>query len=177
MLIFLSFFTSAKASVISGEAITAKKFNESTFGVGDIKHSLLTESQFQSQFGDCWVKMVGQCVSSSCGSVQSDYAQITGETNLPNAEGRFLRNTGTSTTGGNPVQLRALQEDEFKSHNHGVDILKADDDNATNYDNMVVDGDNTFGIHTFFSSYSGGTETRPKNVGVNYFLKINNACN
>ena len=42
-------------NVIQGDQITAKRFNESTFGVGDIKQSLLTETEFQSQFGTCWV--------------------------------------------------------------------------------------------------------------------------
>lgn len=61
------------ANVNTGETITAKQFNESTFVVGDVRHSILTESQFQTKFGNFWVRMLGKDVSGS------DYSTITGK--------------------------------------------------------------------------------------------------
>lgn len=95
-LLLLSF--SVQASVSTGDKISAKVFNESTFGVGSIHQSLLTEVQFQSQHGDCWVKMAGQSLAGS------DYANITGNDTLPSSGGRFLRNYG-----GNSVPLGQVQ--------------------------------------------------------------------
>ena len=173
------------AKVSQGDTITAKKFNESTFGLGDIKHSLLTESQFQSQFGNCWVKMIGQCVSSSCGSNESDYATLTGNSTLPNTSGRFLRDTG-----GNASSLGTTQEDSFQGHAHVLYALDRSGDgnnsllthsgsgNAKDITSINQDGE--FSSYTTDSHHGTprvSNETRPQNLSVNYFVKINNECN
>lgn len=184
-LMFLSFNSFSKVN--QGEAVTAKRFNESTFGVGDIKHSLLTESQFQNQFGNCWVKMTGQDVSGS------DYASITGNNTLPNSTGRFLRDTG-----GESNSLGNTQEDTLQ--NITGDFLTRDDNSSSYYvrikeTNGAFYTENVTGnMFNSVGSSSGQTspgkvkfdasrvartsnETRPKNLSVNYFLKINYECN
>jgi len=166
---------SVYASVNVGHKITAKKFNEKTFGVGDIKQSLLTEAQFQTQFGDCWVKMKGQDVSSS------DYATTTGKNNLPNAEGRFLRNIG-----GNAPALGVTQEDAFKKHSHRMfrSTGGGDNNNVPAYPSVGVTGEssgaegyNGSSTANGLNEATGGVETRPVNLGVNFFVKINHNCN
>lgn len=79
------------SSVIEGEKITAKKFNESSLSVGTIQQSLLTVSEFQSLQGNCWVLMDGRDVSNS------DYGQIKKDSSsnqnlvvsLPDSRGLF----------------------------------------------------------------------------------------
>lgn len=75
--------------------------------VGDVRYSILKESQFQTKFGNFWVRMLGKDVSGS------DYSTITGKNNVSDASGRSLRNTG-----GNAPLLDQTQEDKFKNHSH-----------------------------------------------------------
>lgn len=52
--LFLSIFsimTVAGSPVVDGQIITASRFNNQSFTVGDIKMSLLSETQFQSLKG------------------------------------------------------------------------------------------------------------------------------
>lgn len=160
-----------------GDVINAKHINNQSFTVGDIKHSLLTESQYQNLMGDCWVKMIGQSSitlsdNSSQNIINTDYGQITGKSSLPNANGRFLRNTGVSTTGGDSVNIGELQEDSFKAHHHG-----------NSRDNTAWSGAGSSKTNVTTRGYNigdatvGGSETRPKGLGVNLFIKVNHECN
>lgn len=169
------------AEVNPGDEITAKKFNESTAHIGEIKTSILTQTQFQGLYGSCWVQMTGQDISGS------DLASLTGITSLPNAQGRFLR-----TTGGNAPALGQTQEDDIKSHNHDISYVRMNfstgidgtgngfgvipwgSNSGTiiwNPTNRYVGADNQGAIHD-----EGGSESRPKNLGVNRFIKINKDC-
>jgi hypothetical protein len=174
ILCLFSFSLFAQVSVVSsGNPIEASKMNEliqkinqvelnQKNQIGVIQQALLTESQFQSLNGSCWVAMSGQSIAGS------DYAILTGLTTLPNAQGRFLRNSG-----GDAAPLATLQDDELKSHTHvagavynthsgaGVRIGTAQ---GTNLGNLTTGA-------------TGGAETRPKNLTVNYFIKINKLCN
>jgi len=66
--------------------------------VGAVQHSILTLAQFQAVMGTDWVLMNGASI------VGSKLAGITGDTNLPDATGRFLRNAG-----GSAAALKAAQ--------------------------------------------------------------------
>ena len=177
--LLISFNVFSNRPVEQGDKITAKRFNNQTFTVGDIKHSLLTTAQFQGLMGDCWVVMGGQDVSGS------DYATLTGKNALPDASGKFLRNTG-----GNAPLLGESQLDAFQGHWHasrGSSFTERDN----GFSPYLLDGTGS----TFSDPNSGkiravdpitdgvnGTprtsnETRPVNVGVNLFVKINHQCN
>lgn len=100
--------------------------------------------------------------------------------NLPDFRGRFLRGrdngagndpdassrTAINTGGNTGDALFSLQADELKSHNHvakrGGSYQVAGDPGSTNTIN--TSGDSTSGD-------TGGNETRPKNVYVNYIIK------
>lgn len=89
--------------------------------------------------------------------------------NLPNTQGYFLR--GAGTTGIYSTTRGAVQGDIFGSHTHnwvgqgraGVggsrDLFQYGSGGGTNNGNMIATNDNT-----------GGAETRPANVGVNYCI-------
>lgn len=185
LLFILSF--SASAAVSKGEIISAKKFNEATFGVGDIKQSLLTESQFQSQFGNCWVKMTGQSVAGS------DYETITGNSTLPNSAGRFLRDIG-----GDAPSLGQVQDDALQNIT-GRFYPRVREGSFTGDHTELTEGAfgrtvgqlrnyaqaNSTSISTLLEGVNfdasrvvrTADETRPKNVGINLFVKINHNCN
>lgn len=170
-LLLLSLSHASFGVVNQGDKISAKRFNESISHVGEIKQALLTEEQFQSLYGECWVKMSGQSVAGS------DYATITGQSSLPNAEGRFLRNSG-----GNALPLGSVQEDAFQGHHHNVVAGNTGGNNVSRYD-----GGNNYAAEypratTIISDGVNGTprisnETRPVNLVVNMFIKINHECN
>lgn len=170
--IFLLVFSiSTFANVNSGQKITAKNFNESTLSVGTIQQSLLTENQFQSLQGNCWVTMLGQDVTGT------DYHSIIGKTSSPNASGKSLRNVG-----GNATSLGNYQNDAFQGHRHGGkdypsgsggDLLTELNYSNINTNNAVVKPT---------PDCSNGTprtanETKPTNISVNFFIKINHECN
>lgn len=139
--------------------------------VGDIKASMLTESQFQAQRNTTWVLMDGRDVTGS------DYDTLTGNAIIPDARGRFLRmqNNGTSI---NPdgTGLGGAQSDQVASHSHSVTVQARDTSN--NGSQRIHTGIDTGGNllnFGFTSSSFGGNETRPKSLTVNYFIKINEA--
>jgi microcystin-dependent protein len=117
--------------------------------------------------------------------------------NAPDLRGMFLRGAGDD---GQPntdtVELKTKQDQQFKSHNHGVtdpghnhdywDIYYSESGGSQTVDNNRgtsgdVDYDNsgyqikrtsdgrTTGVTI---NGSGGNETRPVNYGVNYIIKL-----
>jgi hypothetical protein len=136
--------------------------------VGDIKQSFLTPAQFIAEHDDTWVLCDGQSV------VGSDYETITGDTNIPDARGVFLRgiNNGVGTGTGNPsgeVAPGTYQTDEYKSHTHTVQAGTYQDFNAGDISRGATIGFTT----TQDTLASGGAETRPRNISCNIYIKIN----
>jgi len=182
LICFLAFTAFAGQPVQTGELISANRFNNQTFGIGDIKQSLLNLSQFQQQFGDCWVLIDGRDVSGS------DYASITGKNTLPDARGRFARNEG-----GNSAPIGTIQNDSTAinglnlndpGHSHNFHAPMYHQAVGTYYTNIDAAGNggiaqvhNTQGSVTGISIQSSDIETRPDNFTVNMFIKINHACN
>ncbi len=144
--------------------------------VGSIVPSLLMEAQFQAVAGNGWVLADGRSVAGSA------YAVTTGNNNIPDLRGMFLRgrNSGGSTAGvrgdgnENPDGVLALgttQGDMFASHSHGY--IHPWSGGAML--DPSTPGQQTGGKRdvSHSSDAAGGNETRPKNVTVNYFLRIN----
>ena len=66
-----------------------------------------------------------------------------------------------------------MQEDELKAHSHDITTKSSFGDHR-GYIGGANSGGNTA---TASSSSYGGDETRPKNLGVNFFVKIYHNCN
>ena len=119
--------------------------------------------------------MDGQDVSGS------EFELKTSMSNAPDARGKFLRmsNNGHSTDDTNPDNsaLGSYQEESFKSHAHEIGV------NGTDTYSMAVNGatqrlahfkNDQYGSGSAKKTHSvGGNETRPKNITVNFYLKIN----
>lgn len=164
-----------------GSGISADKFNSSAFQIGDVKHSLLTEQQFRQLNGDCWKLLDGSPLAGT------DFGAFTGRTELPDARGRFVRNTGTPSTGGTAVTLGGLQEDSFKAHYHHQDTgydgsgylaWGSDTKSSLGISSLIFNhGDGSANNRVSRTSTVGANETRPKAVGLNLFIKVNKECN
>lgn len=79
---------------------------------------------------------------------------------LPDMRGYFRRGVGTNSDGTASGAFAAKQADDFKSHNHGIGILRAD---ATTGSGINIVG---AGSGSLLSDSNGGAETRPKNIAV-----------
>lgn len=172
--------------------------------IGDVKHSVLTEAQFQELHGTTWVLMKGQSITGS------DLAAVSGITTLPDARGVFIRGKNNGRADGNqdPDGERAvgnLQGQQFGSHSHGGAVGGVDRSlnhyhNSGVYYDSVGGGGVSFGQqqsdnptpittsyiagtlsgstnsdlqHAHSISAEGGNETRPRNIALNTFIKIN----
>jgi microcystin-dependent protein len=126
---------------------------------------------------------------------------LLGSTNTPNLQGLFLRGTGSAGTGKVGPDLKAIQQDDFKSHLHSdgtlatstignhqhttsisvVESSKGGDSGNARLTNSNLSAkagytSSASGEHnhdvTGSTAATGGTETRPINFGVNYIIKI-----
>lgn len=143
-----------------------------------------------------WVLCDGRALNTIEGSI--NLINLIGP-NVPDLRGMFLRGTGTSPVNSqNGPALRATQLDAIKSHssntattsNDGAHVLTYTDkfhsDNAPGTSDSAAGGGDTGGgnasvdhdlavgnhTHTVTVSYSGATETRPVNYGINYIIKL-----
>lgn len=144
--------------------------------IGDIKASVLTELDLQAELDSTWVLADGRNVAGS------DYATLTGQTNIPDLRGMFLRgrNNGRSDGWQNPdgeLNLGQLQNDDFKIHSHNASgsFQARSGPGGIGYyglaENSSAPGASV-GVSVFVDA-NGGNESRPRNVTVNYFIKIN----
>lgn len=161
--------------------------------VGIIVHSMLSEAQFQAINGLNWVLADGRSVAGSL------YATLTGNSTVPDVRGLFLRAAGTNNSSLNgkvpSATLGASQGDatakngiQFVDNGHRhVEGFSGVNSNAAfgTTDTVVAGNINTQnGTSTSYHPYTsniatgayitgGDAETRPANIAVNIFIKIN----
>jgi hypothetical protein len=158
--------------------------------VGDVRESLLTQTQFQAVNGPGWVLMDGRDISGSA------LATLTGLTSLPDARGVALRGKhhGRSDGGGNPdgdLAIGFSQADALGSHGHSV-VSNPHTGGSGGYDQPAAfnQGYPTNGLGPqswvansvqnraipygrLYASDVGDAETRMRNITVNIFVRIN----
>ena len=154
--------------------------------VGSIVPSMLNENQFKAQVGDPstfssssskWTLADGRAISGST------YSTVTNQSNAPDLRGMFLRglnsdrNDGKQDPEGGTRSIGDYQADQVKSHNHNNGsfdrLMIANNVNTTN---GAVDNTGPPEVNLFTSATInafGGTETRPRNIAVNYYIRIN----
>jgi hypothetical protein len=156
--------------------------------IGDIRQSLLTESQFQALNGAGWVLLDGRSISGSA------LATLTGITTLPDGRGVVLRgkNNGRSTSTGNPdgdLALGFAQTDQNLAHGHEITSDAHTGGGNENLPAAFNQGypTNGLGPRSFVASVGprnipygrllaasvGGNEARMRNITVNTFIRIN----
>jgi hypothetical protein len=160
------------------DSLTAAK-QRSTLPVGTIVASMLDSASFRQIAGDGWVLADGRSTASFLA-----YFQVTGKANLPDLRGMFLRglNAGRNDGRQDPETrlVSGYQEDAFQGHWHSFNSANGTVDNArplagsqgsssdpgtyNSITNPIADGTN--GVPRT------GSETRPKNVAVYYYIKV-----
>lgn len=151
--------------------------------IGTIVASMLTEAQFQAKAGTEWVLCDG---GSSAGS---DYETLTSNSTVPDFRGEFLRGLDNGRGVDSGRTMGSTQS--ASTHNHqwsnatGSTTVQTFDSsgNATNYTGqnfsvstggLKLDDDLTAGSDTMGSAYTSNDSGQyPRNVAVNYFIKIN----
>jgi hypothetical protein len=110
-----------------------------------------------------WLICDGKAVSDS----HEELKAIIGE-NTPDLRGRFLRGldlTGAIDPDGKTRALGSVQEDELKSHAHSLTRANGGDGGHPGH------GDGLYQGIQGGTGAAGGSETRPKNVAVNFIIK------
>lgn len=140
--------------------------------IGDIKASMLTQAQFDQVHGSGWRMADGTT------AVGTAYGALTGATTLPDLRGIFLRgkdNGRLAENGnGNPdgeVPLGTFLQDSFKAHEHSV-LRTAGDEQLLGGIQGALAGGSTDVNPNGLTSTEGGVETRPRNVTVNYYIRV-----
>jgi hypothetical protein len=153
--------------------------------VGSVIHSMLTESQFQSQAGNGWVLADGR---SCAGTV---YNTITGAGAVPDLRDVFLRGKGNGR-GVNPdgnLALGTYSAAKYASHTHQEQSCSYDSTGVAtpayllnmstggvDYTIFAIPGGSIERVATSWplnTVASGGNETAPVSVTVNIFIRIN----
>lgn len=158
----LSLLASCSSSNYSRK-IASEEERRDIYRIGEIKISLLKPEDFRAVYGTAWVLMDGST------QVSSDFAKMTGMNRLPDARGAFLRmhNNGRNDGYQNPdnKELGDFQADEFRSHTHSLASSIQGNYAKNDFYSGPKSGGSTTGA-------AGGNETRPKNITVNYYVKV-----
>ncbi len=172
----------------AGAGISINSFVISTvpgcdLGIGTVVSSLLSELAFQNIHGTDWVLSDGQDVTGS------DYAVLTGRNTLPDFTGRFIRGAG-----GNAAPIAETQDFNTAAPAGFTSTIPTGGPHNHQYDQVLLSGSGVGGDGgTWRSSLNPGAntagtgnhdhtinitgwdiETRPSNVTVNFFVRINN---
>ena len=123
--------------------------------VGTIIHSMLTTTQFASEYGDNWVLADGRSVSGT------KYALITGLGSIPDMRGAFLRAKGSTYNPDGDLALGTYSADKVR-------ILTAIDDIASGAATILRTP-----INRASPAYLYDNETSPRSITVNIFIRIN----
>lgn len=149
--------------------------------VGAVIQSVMNEDDFQAQMGSEWVLMDGRPVSKSdeIASYLDGTTDASGNILLPNAQGKFLRmmdyrDAAQRAVNGDPEDNRVVggyQADAYKNHNHKLTYHTG----AGNINPPAGAGyfEQGTGIGAGKTDSEGdAVETRPKNIAMNFFIKI-----
>lgn len=139
--------------------------------VGTIIHSMLSTTQFATEYGDNWVLADGRSVTGT------RYASITGFSIVPDLRGAFLRGKGATLNPDGDLALGTLTPYKTGTHTHLV-IKTSTSGTGNNYTGFTGTDFFNFGPPQY-NTYKGvdgatnGNETAPTSVTVNIFIKIN----
>lgn len=148
--------------------INASAKNIGSGQIGDVKYSVLNEIKFREVNGDGWILMKQQDISNTT------LCRETGYCTLSDARGVFIRgmNSDRERDTGDPEGNRPVgeyQSDMLQKHDHGYSTggiwnrsWRGDDS-----------GPKTAYAKSSVTTATGGSETRPRNIALYVYIKIN----
>lgn len=159
--------------------------DNAAFHLGDLIFSVLTLAQFQAVRNTTWVLPNGTSI------VGSDLHALTGFTTAFEMRGEFIRilDNGRGVDSGRT--MGSAQSEAFGSHTHTATLtlnktLGGGGSTTGTWNQAATGGPPITATHimdataqptlsggTLTVASSGGAETRPRNIAVNVFLKIN----
>lgn len=143
--------------------------------VGSIEFSVLDEATFQAVRTDGWVLMDGRDISGSALSA------LTGIVILPDVRGRFLRGKdhGRGIDPNGDVPVGTIETEDLQTHGHAINITNIDGLTSNGaLENFFTPDENNVALVGINSALQvsvspTGVESRPRNVTVNFFIRIN----
>lgn len=154
----------------------------SFFAVGSVQQTFLSAVEFESIMGTDWVLADGRDVSGSL------YETITGNSTAPDVRGLFLRTVGgnaNATIGGSQGEdvnqgSISASSNSTGAHTHnmwsfsGATLSGGGSNIPINQSSSnSSQATQSAGSHNHTITISAGSETRPVNITVNTFIKIN----
>lgn len=145
--------------------------------LGDIKYSILEPYKFNDQHEGEWVIMQGQSIKGS------DLSLLSGMNTLPDARGMFLRSMNLGRVDGDVDSVRqvgSFQGDSLHSHHHSISPCgHANGSNALLAQKWVAStesncNERSRNVSENFQVIKDKSETRPKNIALFIYIKINN---
>jgi len=129
---------------------------------GDIKYSRLDAVDFIQQNGIGWILYDGSDITNK------KLAGIIGQNTIEDARGIFMRAKNYDRADGNQnpdgdLPIGSIQGDQFRSHGHSY--------NAPGGGGPAGQASG-FGIIGATTGAAGGNETRPRNITMNVFIKV-----
>lgn len=170
--------------------------------VGDVKYSILNPTQFAAENGDCWVPMDGRSIVGSKLAAATGRSSIPDCSGLFIRSQEFSGGTDNDPDRTSASTIATIQQHQIFRHSHTVGQagghyhtygdrrIYEDPWNALQFggtvssDDLYPDGDGTDGIdetrrtsdepdHVHPLSETGGNETRPKNINLWTYIRIN----
>lgn len=150
--------------------------------LGDVKYSVLPLKSFQKENGDCWLLM--DSIPKAFAQKFTLYKRYKIDS-IPDARGVFLRgmNSGRNKLTGDPSGDRPIgsfQNDENKPHTHDLLMSPGKGEYGTNWNLMPpLQGDDRVydARPPMKSTYpvvaSGVDESRPRNISLYIYIKVN----
>lgn len=140
------------------------------FRIGDVVYSVLKPDQFAKLHGAGWVPLDSRDIFGS--QLQQFYpSQLINGRNLPEGRGVFIRTMNSQDkAGADPDKNRTVgsfQDDELKSHSH-VMTHGAGAGGKGGAIALTMQREWAYGTDPV-----GGVETRPKNIALYVYIKIN----
>ena len=164
--------------------VVAEELNKATF-IGEVKQVFLTEAQLQAQYGTGWILADGRPVP------ESAYETMTGNATVPDLRGKFLRGLDNGRDLDLNRAMASDQAEDLKGHGHNASHslswssagAKTDSNLAGvlyrpigyppyNLSNLTT-GPNVPVGGSVSVTPTTGEETRPTNVAINFFIRIN----
>lgn len=142
--------------------------------LGNVQYSVLEPIAFRKANGDQWVEMDGRNIAGS------DLEQLTGMTTIPDARGVFLRtmnggqNPGVGDTEGDSRTIGKYQGDTIIQHTHNFLVVDNWIGPNDTYAPVIDPRHNVNATYNSGPTAIGGAETRPRNICLYLYIKINN---